>query len=193
MPKQANTPYTFTTIGPISDSTANHEQQDLFNAAQAALGLVPNMYRSMANAPSLLRSYLKSYTEFREHSGFTPIEQELVFLSLSKDNGCHYCLAAHSMIAIKVANMPKELLDALREAKPISDPKLDALRELSLELNRERGRPNSAVVQKALDEGYSEKALLAILNAISAKTISNYSNHLFANTLDDAFKEFEVI
>ncbi|MCV6624206.1 MAG: carboxymuconolactone decarboxylase family protein [Cellvibrionaceae bacterium] len=184
--------FVFQNLEAISDEVAGPEQAELFSTAKANLGLVPNMYRSMANSPALLRSYLKSYSEFREHSKLSPIEQEVVFLAISKDNGCQYCLAAHSMIADKVAQMPAALLSALRSGEAIDDSKLSALRDLTIELNQSRGRPSEAVVAKAFAEGYEEEVVLAILVAISAKTLSNYSNHLFANKLDDAFMDYSL-
>jgi len=46
-------------------------------------------------------------------------------------------------------------------------------------------------VKAFIDVGYSEVAMLEIIQTISVKTISNYSNHLFHTTLDGIFKERE--
>jgi hypothetical protein len=46
-----------------------------------------------------------------------------------------------------------------------------------------RGRPSDEDVESFLSAGYTEKHILAIILAISVKTISNYSNHIFRTPL----------
>ena len=70
-----------------------------------ALGFIPNMYADMANSPSALETYGVGYNFFRSDSGFTPVEQEVVFLTISHENGCEYCMAAHSMVGEKMSGV----------------------------------------------------------------------------------------
>lgn len=58
-----------------------------------------------------------------------------------------------------------------------------------------RGRPQASVVEDFLNAGYSEKQLLDIVLAVSIKTLSNYTNHLFQTPVDKAFKarEFKIV
>jgi AhpD family alkylhydroperoxidase len=95
--------------------------------AKKNLGFIPNMYRNMATAPGLLESYLYTYEQFRENADFTPVEQEVVFLTISRENGCTYCMAAHSLIADKMSNVPTEVTDAIRDDLAIPDSKLSSL------------------------------------------------------------------
>ena len=44
--------------------------------------MIPNMYKAMANSPALLDSYMYVYKLFRQESGFTAAEAEVVFLSI---------------------------------------------------------------------------------------------------------------
>jgi AhpD family alkylhydroperoxidase len=62
------------------------------------------MYAVMANSPGLLETYATGYAAFREASGFTPAEQEVVLLTVSHENGCEYCVAAHSFLADQVSS-----------------------------------------------------------------------------------------
>jgi AhpD family alkylhydroperoxidase len=75
-------------------------------SAQQKLGMIPNMYSYMANAPGLLETYRFGYDLFRQASGFTPVEQEVIFLSISYENGCEYCMAAHSFLADVQSKFP---------------------------------------------------------------------------------------
>lgn len=57
--------------------------QEIFDNTQKDLGFVPNMYKSMGQNPALLDAYTYSYNSFRANSGFNPVEQEVVFLSVA--------------------------------------------------------------------------------------------------------------
>ena len=157
--------------------------------AEIRLGFVPNMYRVMANSPGLLDTYINGYNRFRELSGFSSAEQEVVFLTVSRTNGCGYCMAAHSFIADKMSGVPEQITDAIRDDHAIEDRKLAALYRFTQTLVSKRGLPDKADVNAFLDAGYSEKHILEIILAIAAKTLSNYANHLFHTPVDAMFAE----
>lgn len=156
-------------------------------AAQKAIGMVPNMYAAMANLPALLESYNGGYARFRAESGFTPVEQEVIFLTISRFNHCHYCMAAHSFVADVMSKVPAEVTDAIRNDKPIPDAKLQALRQFAHIMTESRGNPTPEQGRAFINAGYSEIHMLGVILAISVKVISNYSNHLFHTELDPGF------
>lgn len=151
------------------------------------MGMIPNMYANMANSPPMLKTYAQGYSLFREESGFTPAEQEVVFLTVSRENECHYCMAAHSFVADKLSKVPPEVTDAIRDDGEIKDPRLAALRTFTRTMVVTRGHPRQDDVTSFLQAGYSEVHILDIILAISVKTISNYSNHIFNTPVDAAF------
>jgi len=154
--------------------------------AKAKMGMIPNMYANMANVPGLLDTYLLGYDAFRAESGFTPAEQEVVFLTISQANGCTYCVAAHSAVA-DMSKVPSAITDALRAGLPLPDPKLEALATFTRTMLNTRGLPSADAVSTFLDAGYTEQQILQIVLALAVKTISNYSNHLFHTPVDAAF------
>ena len=165
--------------------------RNLLQQAEKKLGFLPNMYANMANAPYLLETYLFGYDKFRTESGFSPAQQEVVLLTISRANRCHYCVAAHSFLADHVSKVPAAVTDAIRDGSEIGDDKLRALSSFTLHLQQTQGRPDSEQFQQFFAAGFSEQHLLDMLLAISVKTISNYANHLFATPVDDLFKARE--
>ncbi|MDD4882019.1 MAG: carboxymuconolactone decarboxylase family protein [Gallionellaceae bacterium] len=157
--------------------------------AMKKLGFIPNMYGVMANSPGLLDTYIHGYDRFRELSGFSPVEQEVVLLAISRENGCTYCVAAHSFIADKMSGVPAEVTNAIRDGAAIPDAKLAALHDFTRTLVKKRGLPGKADVLAFLAAGYSERQILEIVLAIAVKTLSNYANHLFHTPLDGLFAE----
>ncbi len=160
----------------------------LARGRKAAQGMLPNMYRAMAHNPALIDTYLYGYEALRKEAGFTPAEIEVIFLVISYENACDYCVAAHSLVADTLSRVPRMVTDAIRDGQEIPDPKLRVLAEVTREVLLLRGRPDPATVQQLLDSGYEERHLLGIVLAIGIKTLSNYTNHLFDTPLDSVFK-----
>lgn len=157
-------------------------------AVQQTMGMVPNMYAAMVNLPALLDTYNHAYRKFRGEAGFTPVEQEVVLLAISRANSCHYCVAAHSFVGEKMSKVPSEIIGAIRSDQPIADGKLEALRSFTRTMTDSRGNPTPEDGRAFLDAGYSEIHILGIILAISAKVISNYTNHIFHTDIDPAFE-----
>ncbi|MFT7414812.1 MAG: putative peroxidase-related enzyme [Methylophagaceae bacterium] len=171
------------TLSPVTD-----DSHGTLIKAKKNLGFIPNMYRNMATAPGLLESYLYTYEQFRENADFTPVEQEVVFLTISRENGCTYCMAAHSLIADKMSNVPTKVTDAIRDDLTIPDSKLSSLHAFTKAMHDTRGLPTQADVDAFLAAGYSERNILDIVTAMAVKTMSNFTNHLFHTEVDEAFE-----
>lgn len=180
------------TLHPVTLDSADTTQKDVLEGALKAVGFIPNMYANMVNLPGVLSTYLHGYAAFRQKSGLTPAEQEVVFLAISQQNGCTYCTAAHSMLADKMSGVPAPVLAAIRAGQPLPDAKLAALYGFAQELVRTAGKPDQAVADAFLGAGYSEATALQIILAAAVKTLSNYSNHLFQTVVDDKFAAYRV-
>jgi len=179
------------TLAPRTLDDADPEARRVLEAAKAQLGFIPNMYAGMVNSPGLLETYLDGYGRFRGNSGFTSVEQEVVFLTISRVNGCDYCMAAHSVVADRMSGVPADITDAIRDGRQISDGKLSALSVFTERMVTTRGLPSKADVQRFLDAGYEERHVLEIILAVSVKTLSNYFNHLFHTPIDEMFADRE--
>ena len=176
----------------LTSDNASPVQQEVLEAVKRDTGFIPNMYANMVHVPGVLNTYLHGYRSFRKDSGFTPAEQEIVFLAISKINGCKYCTAAHSMIADKMSGVPHDTLQEIRSDNPISNEKFRALFALTQDLVKNLGQASQAKVQNFLNAGYSETQILNIILAISVKVLSNYTNHAFATELDDRFSAYKI-
>lgn len=165
--------------------------KEVLDKALKQVGFIPNMYGYMVNSPALLDTYLFGYNQFRTESGFTPIEQEVVFLTISRENSCHYCVSAHSVIADAYSKVPTEVTDAIRNGTEIPNAKLKALSDFTKALLNKRGRPCITEVEAFIAAGYAETHVLSVLLAISVKVLSNYANHMFETPLDEMFKARE--
>ncbi len=167
--------------------TATGKSKALLQSAKEKFGFVPNMYGGMAHEPALFEAYVSSYNAFRAECGFTPVEQEVIFLVVSRENGCTYCVAAHSFVGDKMTGVPAEITDAIRDGRTIPDAKLAVLAAFTGKMVLSRGNPTEADVAAFEAAAYSERNILGVILAISVKTLSNYTNHVFHTPVDATF------
>jgi len=175
---------------PVELASAPETVKSILQEQKNNFGFLPNMYTHMANAPALLKMYLNGYRLFREEGTFSPVEQEVIFLTISRENGCDYCVGAHSMIADKMSGVPSHVTAAIRNETIIDDPKLQVLHDFVVTMLNKRGAPSREEVKYFLSAGYSEQQILEVIVAIAVKTLSNYNNHVAHTELDEVFADY---
>jgi uncharacterized peroxidase-related enzyme len=161
------------------------ESAILLTSAEKAYGFIPNLLGVMAESPATLGAYL-SIGQLFEKSTFSPTERQIIMLTTNRFNECDYCMAAHSAIA-GMQNVPAEVIDAIRNDRPINDHKLEALRIFANTVIEKRAHLATADIAAFLDTGYTKAQVLEVILGISFKTLSNYVNHVAKTPLDDAF------
>jgi uncharacterized peroxidase-related enzyme len=156
----------------------------ILEASEQAWHFVPNLHRVLAEAPAALEGYATLFGIF-DKSSLTPAERQVVYLTANFENECHYCMAGHSVLA-KMAHVPEQAIQALRNGTPIEDKKLEALRRFTARVVTERGWVTDAEVNAFLSAGYTKQNILEVILGVAVKVISNYTNHV-AQTPTDAF------
>ena len=166
--------------------TAPDASKPFIEGARKAFGLVPNLIGLFAESPAVVEGYLGLAGAFQK-SGLSALEREVVLIAASVENGCHYCVAAHTTVA-DGQKLDRSVIDAVRAGGPIGDAKLEALRHFATRMVRERGWVDADGLQALLDAGYTRANALEVVLGIGLKTISNYTNHLADTPLDAAFR-----
>jgi alkylhydroperoxidase family enzyme len=100
----------------------------LLEATQKRVGWIANVYGALAEAPIVLEAYDMLGTLLRRAS-FTPTERHVVWFTINAYHDCHYCMAAHTLLA-KAEKVPEAVIGTARAMGSYDDPKLEALRVL---------------------------------------------------------------
>lgn len=174
-----------TTFNVHTKETAQANSAELLGNAEKAFGFIPNLLGVFAESPAALKGYLTIGKIFDE-SSFSPTERQLVILAASRFNECHYCIAAHSVVA-DLQGAPADVVDAIRNDRPIADDKLEALRIFTTAVVEKRGWVSDDDVAAFVEAGYNKAQILEVILGISFKTLSNYANHIADTPVDDAF------
>ncbi|PHR60929.1 MAG: carboxymuconolactone decarboxylase [Robiginitomaculum sp.] len=167
--------------------TAPQEALPLLEKSVAAFGMIPNLHGVMAEAPELLQAYQDVHTLF-QNTSFDADERNVIWLAISVENQCHYCVPAHSAIA-KMQGVADDIIEQLRDYSALTNPRLEALRTFTLQIVRQRGQLDSSQVQEFLDAGFTRRHILEVILGVAQKTISNYVNHFADTPVDAPFTE----
>lgn len=150
-----------------------------------ALGFVPNLYGTFAEAPATLEAY-QTLGGLFDKTSFNATERQVVLLTASRSNDCRYCIAAHSVIA-GMQRVPRDVVEAIRDDRPIADDRLEALRQFTLAVVENRGWLDAEQLDSFTAAGYGNQQVLEVILGVAMKTISNYTNHVATTPVDEAF------
>ena len=162
--------------------TAPTASRPILENIEGAWGRIPNLHRLLAESPATLETYGTAFAAF-EASSFTPLERQLVYLAVSVGNECEYCTVAHARLA-RAAGLDAGSIDALREARALDEPRLEALRRFASAVVAKRGRVTHAETADFLAAGFTRAQVLEVVLAVAVKTISNYVDHVAGVPLD---------
>lgn len=167
-----------------TEASAPEDSKASLAESRAAFGMVPNMHAVMAEAPGLLEGYKTLHHLFTQTS-FDAEEQTVVWQTINVENNCTYCVPAHTGIA-KHMGVDDAVTAALRNSMPLPNAKLEALRDFTLIIVRERGHVTHAQLQTFFSAGYTKRQALEVLLGYAQKIMSNYTNHIAGTPLDGA-------
>lgn len=165
----------------ISKEQASEQSRQIFEGIEKAAGMLPNIYAVIGNSANSLGSYL-TFSEAQKNGSFNAKEREAVFLAVSEENGCNYCLSAHTAIA-KMNGFSEEETLQLRSGNH-SDSKLNILTNLAKSIVANRGKADETLLQSFYEAGYDEKALVDLVALVVDKTFTNYIGRLAKPEID---------
>lgn len=179
------------TESPFVDYTADTAPADarrLVQNAEKAFGYVPSPVARMAASPHLLEAFMKVNGIF-EQTTLSPLEREVLIMTLATEFGCHYCVAMHTGKLV-VQNAPEEVVSTLRAKEILADPRLEALRLFTLAVVETRGQVAPDDLGSFQAAGYTLQNALEVILGVGTYTLSTFANRMTAAPLDAAFEKF---
>lgn len=154
----------------ISNDIATTEQQALFDAIKAELGVVPNFLRIFANSPVALSSFLGLYGVAKQGS-LDLATRERIALAIAQQNSCEYCLSAHTTLG-KNAGLSADEISANR-AGSSQDAKAAVAVRLARSLMENLGEITTAELIEARNAGFSESDIVEIITHVGLNMLTN--------------------
>src|SRR4030065_1563459 len=85
-------------LSALKKEQASKKRLQIFEGIEKMVGMLPNIYAVIGNSSNALGSYL-TFSEAQKNGSFNAKEREAIFLAVSEENGCNYCLSAHTAVA----------------------------------------------------------------------------------------------
>ena len=165
----------------ITDQSASEPAAQLFAAIKGKVGMVPNLYRIVANQPATLKALL-SLGEELGNGDFDPATREAIALTVAGKNACDYCASAHTAISKGLKVNADEISANLSGAS--SDAKKQAILTLAAAIVEKRGLLSDADIQAARESGLADSDIVETVGNVVANIFTNYINHIAQTEID---------
>ncbi len=153
-------------LNPIDPAHAEGKAKQLLEGVHKALGMTPNLMRTMANSPAVLDAYLNF----------------LKALSVAGANGCDYCASAHTAAGRGLGVEDSEL--ALNLQGQSSDPKFAAALAFAHAILAREGWVSDEDIALVRAAGYDDGVIAEIVANVAANIFSNYFDHVAETEID---------
>ncbi|MDY7577896.1 carboxymuconolactone decarboxylase family protein [Herbaspirillum sp. RTI4] len=168
-------------ISALDVSAAPDASKPMLNAVQGKLGMVPNLFKTLAHSPAVLQFYLKQSEALSGGVLPAPLREQLALVAAGK-NACDYCASAHTLMGKGAGLKADEMAHNLRGRA--SDAKVQAALDFAKAIIADRGHVTDQQVQAVRDAGYSEAEVVEIIAHVGMNMFTNYFNHIAATVVD---------
>jgi uncharacterized peroxidase-related enzyme len=146
------------------------------------LGVVPNMFKCMANSDTALNGFL-SFNAAIMAGALGGKLVKMVILATSELNGCEYCVSAHTKMALDDNLLTEEeCLNARRLVG--SDEKSEAMLEFVEKVYQTKGKVKDEDIQALESKGFNHAQMVEILGTMALATFANYISNVGQPVLD---------
>jgi uncharacterized peroxidase-related enzyme len=169
-------------LTPATIDAAPAAAQAMLQAVKKQFGLVPNLFRLVANSPAALEGYLGLSGALGKGTLPAPT-RERIALAVAEVNGCNYCLSAHTYLGKNLAKLDDAEMTANRSGAS-NDPKADAAVRFAVKIVRERGHVSDDDLQAVKSAGYEDAQVIEIVLHVALNTWTNYVNSVAQTDID---------
>ncbi len=167
---------------PATIAAAPAASQPLLEAVKKQLGIVPNLFRLVANSPAALEGYL-GLSGALNKGALPAATRERIALAVAEINGCGYCLSAHTYLGKNLARLDDAEITANRNGAS-NDPKADAAVRFAVKVVRARGHVSDDDVRAVKSAGYDDAQMIEIVLHVALNTLTNYVNEVAKTEID---------
>lgn len=156
--------------------------RSLLEAVKKQLGVVPNIFRMVANSPAALEGYVGLLGALGK-GALPAATHERIALAVAELNGCDYCLSAHTYLGKNVAKLDDAEMTANRSGAS-NDPKADVAVRFASKVLRQRGHVSDDDVRAVRAAGYTDAQIVEIVQHVALNTWTNYVNSVAKTEID---------
>jgi uncharacterized peroxidase-related enzyme len=139
-------------------------------------GMIPKPLARLSASPVALEATIAGLDAF-ERSSLSPLEREVLAMTMGRLNGCHFCVALHRRL-LKMIDAPQAVCEALEQGSALEAPRLEAVRVFTLALLQHQGDVSDEVWRQFLAAGFDRAAALEVVLGVATYTLTTFANRL---------------
>lgn len=165
----------------LVDPTDRTEASPLLDQIHGAFGVVPNMFRAVANSPAALRSMWGAFGALGGGTLGARLGEQIA-VAVADRNDCAYCLAAHTVLGQKAGASAQEM--AAAQSGESDNPRTQAALRFALAVVDRRAHINAADVADLRRAGFDDGQIMEIMAHVALNLFTNYVNVAFEVPVD---------
>ncbi len=169
-------------IKQITDAEASNWMKKLFGKVEAGLGVMPTLFRCMANSESIFEGFLGLNGSFA-NAKIDPKYSKMVILRTSQLNHCEYCVCAHTQMAKDAKLLDDEQCLNARKGIGIDDKSTYMLKFVD-KIHKTAGFVSDEELAEMKKHGFNDGEIVEIIGAMSLATMTNYLSHVGEPDID---------
>jgi uncharacterized peroxidase-related enzyme len=167
---------------PATIDAAPAASRSLLEAVKKQLGIVPNLFRMVANSPAALEGYVSLMGALGK-GALPAATRERVALAVADANACDYCLAAHVYLGRNAAKLDDEEIAANRRGTS-NDSHAAAAVRFARKVMQERGHVADEDLRAVRAAGYDDAQIIEIVQHVALNVWTNYVNSVARTVVD---------
>ena len=160
---------------------ASEDSKAVLNQINSAFGVVPNMFRAVANSPAALKSMWGSFGALGSGSLGAKLGEKIA-VAIADKNRCEYCLAAHTVLGQNAGATAAEMSAA--QAGQSDDARTAAALRFALKLVTHRAQITDADITEVKNAGFNDEQIVEIMAHVALNIFTNYVNLAFDVPVD---------
>ena len=168
-------------ILPVNPDQTDAKTAATLKAVKTKLGMLPNLFTTLAHAPAALDGYLQ-LSESLSRGRLSARQREMIAIAVAQANACAYCLSAHAAIGQGVG-LSNEDIERARHGGA-RDPKDEAVTELALRIVQSRADIGDSTVAAARQSGLDDGLIIEIIAHVALNVLTNYVNRVADTVVD---------
>ena len=165
----------------VDPAIASGDRKLLLEQIRSAFGVVPNMFRVVAQSNAALRSMWGAFAALGAGT-LPPALGEQIAVAVANRNACDYCLAAHTAIGRNLGVGTAQMAEA--QSGRSTDPKTAAALAFALAMVDRRGQASDAEVAALRAAGFDDEGIVELIAHVALNLFTNYVNVALRTPLD---------
>lgn len=170
-------------------SSLPEDLRQRIESVQEKSGFIPNVFLSLAHRPDEFRAFFAYHDALMEKSsGLSKAEREMIVVTTSNANSCHYCVIAHGAI-LRIRAKDARVADqvAINYRKADITKRQKAMLKFALKVSRKAHKINEKDFTKLYQHDFNDEDIWDIAAISAFFGLSNRMANFMSMRCNDEF------